>query len=298
MCAANGLGIDRVSAQILDGKMLASSKRLDLKNKVDFHVQQGNRAPSIAVILIGQDPASTIYVSHKIKACAEVGIQSLLFQFDFSISERAILNKIQALNADTGVDGILVQLPLPPHINKEVILLAIDPLKDVDGFHPENIGLLAVGAPRLSPATPRGIMQILDFYRLSVSGLHAVIVGASNIVGRPMALELLNRDATVTICHSKTQNLESLTQQADLLIAAAGVQGLIRAAHVKLGAVVIDVGMHRSSLGQVHGDVQFDEVCQRASWISPVPGGVGPMTIIGLLENTLEAAAYFIKKEA
>ncbi len=275
--------------QILDGKHLATVIRQRLKQQLADQIQAHQRAPALAVILVGAHAASEIYVSHKIKACGEVGIVGHCLRFPETIQEAELLATIQTLNHDPSVDGILVQLPLPAHINNEKILLALDPLKDVDGFHPENIGLLAVRAPRLSPATPRGIMQLLEHYIGEIKGLHAVIVGASNIVGRPTALELLNRQVTVTVCHSQTRNLIGLTQQADLLIAAAGVHGLITAAHVRQDAIVVDVGIHRLESGKVVGDVCFDEIAAKASWITPVPGGVGPMTIVGLLQNTIEA---------
>ncbi len=277
-----------MSARILDGKQLAASMRLALKQKLAAR-PQGRRAPGLAVVLVGDHAASQIYVNHKIKACTEVGIQGQCLHFPESITENELLITLMQLNQDPSIDGILVQLPLPPHIDNEKILLAIHPLKDVDGFHPENIGLLAVRAPRLSPATPRGIMQLLEHFVGEIKGLHAVVVGASNIVGRPMALELLNRRCTVTICHSQTRDLKSFTEQADLLVAAAGVHGLITASHVKEDAIVVDVGIHRLPNGQVVGDVLFDEVAAKTSWITPVPGGVGPMTIVGLLENTIEA---------
>ena len=278
-----------MTAQILDGKQFAARIREGLKQKLAEQRDSHQRAPALTVILVGDNPASQIYVNHKIKACAEVGIRSEYLHFPATTSEAELLGTIVTLNQNRNIDGILVQLPLPSHIHNEKILLALDPLKDVDGFHPENIGLLAVRAPRLSPATPRGIMQLLEHYVGELKGMHAVMVGASNIVGRPTALELLNRRVTVTICHSQTHNLINHTQQADLLIAAAGVHGLITAKHIKPNAIVVDVGIHRLESGQLVGDVLFDEVAQKASWITPVPGGVGPMTIAGLLQNTLEA---------
>ena len=278
-----------MSAQILDGKQFAAHIRQGLKQKLAEQRDSHQRPPALTVILVGDNPASQVYVSHKIKACAEVGIRSECLRFPATMSEAELLGTIVNLNHDRNIDGILVQLPLPAHIDNEKILLALDPLKDVDGFHPENIGLLAVRAPRLSPATPRGIMQLLEHYVGELKGMHAVMVGASNIVGRPTALELLNRRVTVTICHSQTRDLISLTKQADLVIAAAGVHGLITAEHIKADAIVVDVGIHRLESGQLVGDVLFDEVMQKASWITPVPGGVGPMTIAGLLQNTLEA---------
>ncbi len=285
-----------MSAQILDGKQLAGAIRQNLKQKLAHQLEGAQRAPALAVILVGRHAASEIYVSHKIKACAEVGIAGECLRFANSITEAELLSQIHKLNQDPRIDGILVQLPLPAHIDNEKILLALDPLKDVDGFHPENIGLLAVRAPRLSPATPRGIMQLLEHFIGDIKGMHAVIVGASNIVGRPTALELLNRRCTVTICHSQTRDLIKLTQQADLLIAAAGVHGLITAAHIQPKAIVVDVGIHRLESGKVVGDVLFDEVAAKASWITPVPGGVGPMTIVGLLQNTLEAYQLNLRK--
>ncbi|MCX7122787.1 MAG: bifunctional methylenetetrahydrofolate dehydrogenase/methenyltetrahydrofolate cyclohydrolase FolD [Gammaproteobacteria bacterium] len=278
-----------MTAQILDGKKLAAQIREGLRQKLAAQRSDVLRAPALTVILVGDHPASQIYVSHKIKACEEVGIHSEYLHFPASMSEAELLGTIMSLNQNHHIDGILVQLPLPAHIHNEKILLALDPLKDVDGFHPENIGLLAVRASRLSPATPRGIMQLLEHSVGDLKGMHAVIVGASNIVGRPTALELLNRRVTVTICHSQTRDLINLTRQADLLISATGMHGLITAEHIKPAAIVVDVGIHRLASGQLVGDVLFDDVAEKASWITPVPGGVGPMTIVGLLQNTIEA---------
>lgn len=276
-------------AQILDGKTLAHNIRQRLKSKMALLCERGEAPPHLVVVLVGQNVPSQIYVSNKMKACEEVGVLSTLLSYNENISEAELLEQIKTLSQDPAVDGILVQLPLPFHINSERILLAIHPLKDVDGFHPENIGLLAVNTSRLTPATPRGIVELLEHHLRKLEGLHAVIVGASNIVGRPTALSLLNRRCTVSICHSKTQDLKAMTQQADLLISATGRQGLITANHVKPGAVVVDVGIHRLENGKVVGDVLFEEVAERAAWITPVPGGVGPMTIAGLLENTFAA---------
>ncbi len=278
-----------MTAHILDGKALAQSIRLRLKLKVERLREKGEAPPHLVVVLVGQNVPSQIYVGHKIKACEEVGVLSTLLSYNENISEAELLGQIKTLSEDPAVDGILVQLPLPFHINNKLILLAIDPLKDVDGFHPENIGLLAVNTPRLTPATPRGIMELLEHYVRKLEGLHAVIVGASNIVGRPTALSLLNRRCTVSICHSKTQNLMAMTKQADVLISATGNHGLITKDHVKPGAIVVDVGIHRLESGKVVGDVLFDEVAEHVAWITPVPGGVGPMTIAGLLENTFAA---------
>ncbi len=278
-----------MSARILDGKKFAETFRTQLKEKVAGFVTTGRRAPHISVILVGNSAPSEVYVKNKIKACEAVGITTDLTRLGEDIAEETLLEQIARLNRDENVDGILVQLPLPRHIDPHKLLLMIGPEKDVDGFHPENMGLLTLKMPGLEPATPKGVMMMLDYYVGDVMGMHAVVVGSSNIVGRPMLLELLNRRATVTVCHSKTKNLTEITQQADLLVAAVGVPHFIKAEHVKAGVIVVDVGINRLPDGRLVGDVDFDAVFPIASWISPVPGGVGPMTIAGLLDNTIRA---------
>lgn len=278
-----------MSAHILEGKKLAEHLRAGLKQKVAGFVAQGLRPPHISVILVGNSAPSEVYVKNKIKACEAAGIGSDLQRLSADISEEELITRIAELNQSPEVDGILVQLPLPRHINEHKVLLAIGPEKDVDGFHPENMGLLTLKMPGLEPATPKGVMMMLDHYVGDVIGMNAVVVGSSNIVGRPMFLELLNRRATVTICHSKTKNLADITRSADLLVAAVGIPHFIKQAHVKPGAIVIDVGINRLDDGRLVGDVDFDGVAPIAAWISPVPGGVGPMTIAGLLDNTILA---------
>ncbi|ACY47846.1 bifunctional methylenetetrahydrofolate dehydrogenase/methenyltetrahydrofolate cyclohydrolase FolD [Rhodothermus marinus] len=285
-------------AQIIDGKAIAAQVRAEVKAEVDAWVQAGNRPPYLAVILVGDNPASASYVRGKTKAAAEVGIASDTLHFDTSISEAELLAEIARLNEDDGVDGILVQLPLPDHINPSRVLNAIRPDKDVDGFHPVNAGRLLLGEPGFVPATPAGILELLRRSGIETTGKHAVVVGRSNIVGRPLAALLLHRgiDATVTVCHSRTRDLAALTRTADILVAAIGRPRYITADMVREGAVVIDVGINRVDDPshprgyRLVGDVDFEAVAEKASWITPVPGGVGPMTIALLLRNTLYAA--------
>lgn len=246
--------------------------------------------PGLAVILVGDNAASQVYVRNKRNTCQETGIESFSHDLPADCSEDRLRGLIAELNADARVDGILVQLPLPDHIDTESVLETILPGKDVDGFHPYNVGRLALRLPVLRPCTPRGIMTLLQRSALTVKGKHAVIVGASNIVGRPMAMELLLAGATVTVCHRFTQDLPSYVKQADLLVAAVGKPGLIKGDWIKPGAVVVDVGINRTTDGKLVGDVEFDVAAERAGWITPVPGGVGPMTVATLLLNTLEAA--------
>ena len=276
-----------MSAQILDGKKLAALTQEQLKVKVSGFLEKGLRVPHLVVVLVGNNPPSEIYVANKIKACEKVGITTQLLRFDAGIPEKEFLLAIAALSSDDAIDGILVQLPLPKHIDEQKVLLEIHSDKDVDGFHPFNMGLLTLKMPRLEPATPKGMMMMLDHYIGDIMGMNAVVVGASNIVGRPMFLELLNRRATVTICHSKTKNLAEITRTADILVAAVGIPHFIKAEHVKKGAIVLDVGINRLEDGRLVGDVDFEAVKESAAWISPVPGGVGPMTIAGLLTNTV-----------
>lgn len=274
-------------AQILDGKKTAAEIRGALSERARAFTERAGRAPSLAVVLVEGDPASEIYVRNKERACKETGIISRLVRLPADVPEQHLLNSIRTLNDDGSVDGILVQLPLPAHIDAQKVLLALDPHKDVDGFHPENAGLLFTGAPRVRACTPRAVMELIRRTGVALAGKHAVVVGRSNIVGKPLALLLLEENATVTVCHSHTEQLERICREADVLISAAGRPGLITREHVKPGAVVIDVGINRTKDG-LRGDVDFDAASSEAAWITPVPGGVGPMTIAMLLENTLE----------
>ena len=277
-------------ARIIDGKRVAAELRTALAARIAAFTQDRGRQPGLAVLLVGADPASQVYVRNKRRACEQVGIRSFGHDLPADTSQDALLALIDSLNVDPAVDGILLQLPLPAHIRPEVVLERIDPAKDVDGFHPYNIGRLAQRLPGLRPCTPRGIMRLLEHYALPVRGCHAVVVGASNIVGRPLALELLLAGATVTVCHRFTRDLQVHVRQAELLLVAVGKPGLIPGDWVAPGATVIDVGINRLADGSLRGDVDFDVASQRAAWITPVPGGVGPMTIALLLENTLAAA--------
>ena len=279
-----------MSAQILDGKSLAAELRADLKRRVASLAQRGMR-PGVAVVLVGDDPASRIYVRNKTRACEETGIYSLQIDLPASVKEEALLGEIEKLNADPAVHGVLVQLPLPAHIDTARVQAAVSPAKDVDGFHVQNLGALLAGRPRLVACTPAGIVRLMERAGVPIAGRHAVIVGRSTIVGKPLALLLLARDATVTICHSRTVGLENLARGADILVAAAGRAKLVTGAMVKRGACVIDVGMNRLADGSLAGDVDFASAAEAAGWITPVPGGVGPMTIAMLLENCLSAHA-------
>jgi len=246
--------------------------------------------PGLAVILVGENPASQVYVRNKVKACLDAGLHSVLEKYEASMSEAALLARIAALNADPAIHGILVQLPLPAHIDAHKVIEAISPAKDVDGFHVASAGALMVGQPGFWPCTPYGCMKMLESIGYDLKGKHAVVIGRSNIVGKPMALMLLQKNATVTICHSATPDLKAMTLQADVIVAAVGKRNVLTADMVKPGAVVIDVGMNRNEEGKLCGDVDFEGVKKVAGWITPVPGGVGPMTITMLLVNTLEAA--------
>lgn len=276
------------TAKYLDGKKLATQLRAEIKADILARTQQGIRAPGLAVVLVGDDPASHIYVKNKKLACEEVGIQSYSFILPANTTEAALLALIHELNLRADVDGILVQLPLPSHIHTQTIIEAITPEKDVDGFHPYNLGRLAQFQPRLRPCTPYGVMELLHHFKIALKGRHAVVVGASNIVGKPMALELLMAKCTVTICHSATQELQQEIARADILVAAIGNPGVIQSNWIKPGAIVIDIGMNRID-SKLVGDIDFDTAAQRAAWITPVPGGVGPMTVTMLLTNTLLA---------
>lgn len=279
-----------MSARILDGKALADTLLRDIAQAVKADLASGRPAPGLAVILIGDDPASAIYVRNKRRACETAGVRSISYDLPAETSQSELLALIDRLNDDPQVDGILVQAPLPAHIDGETVIERIRPDKDVDGFHPYNIGRLAVRMPILRPCTPYGVMQLLAATGEPLRGKHAVVVGASNHVGRPMALELLMSGCTVTICHSATHDLASHVREADIVVAAVGRPELIKGAWIKPGATVIDVGINRLAGGRIVGDVEFAVARERAAWITPVPGGVGPMTVATLLANTLEAA--------
>jgi methylenetetrahydrofolate dehydrogenase (NADP+)/methenyltetrahydrofolate cyclohydrolase len=278
-----------MSAQVIDGKTIAINIREAIGLRIRERLAQGKRAPGLAVIQVGEDPASSIYVRNKRNACKEAGIISIEHDLPATTTPSELLALIDALNSDSNVDGILVQLPLPAHIQAHVVIERIDPAKDVDGFHPFTIGRLAQRIPLLRPCTPFGIMKLLEVIGIDPKGQHAVVVGASNIVGRPLALELLLAGATVTVCHKFTPNLQAFVQQADILAVAVGKPELIPGDWIKQGAAVFDVGINRTANGKLIGDVEFKKAAERASWITPVPGGVGPMTVAMLLHNTLTA---------
>ncbi len=278
-----------MSAQILDGKAIAADIRRELKSKVSAMTTSGKRPPGLAVVLVGEDPASQIYVRNKQRSCEEVGFLSAMHRLPAESSEATLLTLIDQLNEQDEIDGILVQLPLPKQINEEAVIERISPTKDVDGFHPYNVGRLTLKMPILRPCTPKGVMTMLDRTGQDLEGLDAVIIGQSNIVGRPMALELLARRCTITVCHSRTKNLEEKARSADILVAAVGRPEFVPGEWIKPGALVIDVGINRREDGTLCGDVDFASCKERAAWITPVPGGVGPMTIVSLLENTLQA---------
>ncbi|ARD91143.2 MAG: bifunctional methylenetetrahydrofolate dehydrogenase/methenyltetrahydrofolate cyclohydrolase [Lactococcus cremoris] len=274
---------------LIDGKALAAKMQAELKVKVD-KLKEAGSVPGLAVILVGEDPASQIYVRNKARQATAIGLNSSVVRLPETVSEKELLELIEQYNQSEQWHGILVQLPLPKHISEEKVLLAIDPEKDVDGFHPMNMGRLWAGNPLMIPSTPAGIMEMFREYNVELSGKRAVVIGRSNIVGKPMAQLLMMADATVTIAHSRTKNLRELTKEADILVVAIGRDRMIKADDVKDGAVVIDVGMNRDEDGKLHGDVDFDEVKEVASLITPVPGGVGPMTITMLMEQTVRAA--------
>ena len=284
--------------QLIDGKATAKAIKGEIKIEVDKLVQSGERQPHLAAILVGHDGGSETYVAYKIKDCEEVGFHSSLIRFEDDVKEEVLLEKIRELNIDPGLDGFIVQLPLPKHINEQNVIEAINPAKDVDGFHPENVGRTVIGLPSFVSATPFGIIELLKRYKIETSGKNCVVVGRSNIVGRPMSILMSQKsiNATVTVAHSRTRNLEELCASADILIAALGAPGFIKKHMVKEGAVVIDVGTTRvpssetKSGFRLKGDVIFDEVAPKCSYITPVPGGVGPMTRVSLLSNTLLAA--------
>ena len=279
-----------MTAQILDGKAIAESLKQDLKRATDIRLESGKRPPGLAVILLGADPASEVYVSSKRRGCEEIGFKSTSYDLPVTTTEAELLELINTLNHNSEIDGILVQLPLPVHINADNIIEHITPHKDVDGFHPYNIGRLAQRNPQLRPCTPKGMITMLNKTGIDLRGQEAVVIGASNIVGRPMSLELLLAGCTTTVCHRMTRDLELHVRRADILIVAVGKPNFIPGEWVKLGAIVLDVGINRLKNGSLVGDIEFHAAREKAAWISPVPGGVGPMTVATLLENTLYAA--------
>jgi len=286
--------------QLIDGKKISDEVKNEIAAEVAKIKEQGGKTPHLAAILVGHDGGSETYVGHKVKACEQVGFKSTLIRYEDDVTEAELLAKINELNNDADIDGFIVQLPIPKHIDEQKVIEAIDPKKDVDGFHPVNVGRTVIGLPAFISATPAGIMELLSRYKIDTAGKHCVILGRSNIVGRPMSVLMSQKgnpgDATVTVCHSRTKNLEAICSQADIIIAALGSPDFVKASMVKEGAVVIDVGTTRvksdltKSGFKLTGDVKFDEVASKCSYITPVPGGVGPMTIVSLLKNTLLAA--------
>ena len=278
-----------MTAQLIDGVALSKKIRAEVAQRAAALTARGVQ-PGLAVVLVGDNPASAVYVRNKVKACEESGLRSVMEKYDASLSEAELLARVEALNNDPAVHGILVRLPLPKHIDAHKVIETISPAKDVDGFHVASAGALMVGQPGFKPCTPYGCMKMLEAIGVSPAGKHAVVIGRSNIVGKPMAMLLLQANATVTVCHSGTPDLGAMTRQADIVVAAVGKRNVLTADMVKPGAVVLDVGMNRTDEGKLCGDVDFDGVKEVASWITPVPGGVGPMTITMLLVNTIEAA--------
>jgi methylenetetrahydrofolate dehydrogenase (NADP+)/methenyltetrahydrofolate cyclohydrolase len=279
-----------MSAQIIDGKAVAAELKQSLKLATKLRTDAGKRKPGLAVVLIGSNPASQVYVGSKRRSCEEIGFKSVSHDLPESATEQELLTLIDTLNNDDEIDGILVQLPLPSHISTETVIEHIAPHKDVDGFHPYNIGRLAQRNPQLRPCTPKGVMTLLKSTKVDLHGLEAVVVGASNIVGRPMALELLLAGCTTTVCHRWTKDIEFHVRRAELLVVAVGKPNFIPGEWIKQGAIIIDVGINRLEDGSLTGDVEFKVAKQKAAWITPVPGGVGPMTVATLMENTLYAA--------
>lgn len=282
-----------MSAKIIDGKTIAQQVRNEVAEQVKQRLAAGKRAPGLAVVLVGENPASQIYVASKRRACDEVGFLSRSYDLPAATSEAELLALIDQLNADEEIDGILVQLPLPAGIDNVKVLERIHPDKDVDGFHPYNVGRLCQRAPKLRPCTPRGVVTLLERYNIDTYGLNAVVVGASNIVGRPMSMELLLAGCTTTVTHRFTKNLRHHVENADLLVVAVGKPGFIPGDWIKPGAIVVDVGINRLESGKVVGDVDFDAASERAAYITPVPGGVGPMTVATLIQNTLQACEEY-----
>jgi methylenetetrahydrofolate dehydrogenase (NADP+) / methenyltetrahydrofolate cyclohydrolase len=279
------------TAVVLDGKAVAARVRGEVKVRAAEFAQTRGRPPGLAVVKVGSDPASAVYVRNKRLACEEAGIQSFAFDLPQDISRADLLAQIRALNEDPRVDGILVQLPLPPGLDANEVMDLVDPAKDVDGFHPYNTGLLAQKRPRLRPCTPYGVIRLAQEYGIALHGARATVVGASNIVGRPMALELMLAGATVTVCHTRTRDVKAEVERAEVVVAAVGRPGMVRGEWIRPGAAVFDVGINRTEAGRLVGDVDYAAAAERAAWITPVPGGIGPMTIAMLLSNTLEAAA-------
>ena len=278
------------AGKIIDGKAIAAGVRKEVREASDRLAARGRRRPGLAVILVGDDPASHIYVRNKRMACEECGLVSVSHDLPHSTTQIELLSLIERLNGDDTIDGILVQVPLPDHIDERAVIEAIDPAKDVDGFHPYNVGRLALRNPLMRPCTPYGVIRLLEKSGIATKGQHCVVVGASNLVGRPMSLEFLLAGATVTTCHRFTTNLQQHVAMADILVVAVGKPGIVRGEWIKPGAVVVDVGINRLPDGKLCGDVEFETARQRASWITPVPGGVGPMTVAILMKNTLESA--------
>lgn len=278
-----------IFAHVIDGKALAKHKETHLSEQIAYIQSQYAVQPALATILVGEDPASRVYVGKKLVCCQRIGIKDVSIKLPESTTESELIAKILALNTDTSISGILVQMPLPKHIDAQNVIAAIDPLKDVDGFHPYNLGRLFQGRPQLRPCTPYGVMQMLQSLDLELKGLEATVVGVSHTVGRPMFAELLLAGCTVTACHRLTKDLPGKVARADLVVSATGVAGLIKGEWIKPGAIVIDVGIIRLPNGKLVGDVEFEEAQQRAGYITPVPGGVGPMTVITLMQNTIEA---------
>ncbi|MBA2710588.1 MAG: bifunctional methylenetetrahydrofolate dehydrogenase/methenyltetrahydrofolate cyclohydrolase FolD [Tatlockia sp.] len=284
-----------MTALLLDGKKAAMQLKKDIKETVDKIIAKGSRRPGLAVVLVGKDPASTIYVSNKRKACDEIGFNSFAFDLPSNTSEKELLALIEKLNNSEEIDGILVQFPLPAAIDINKIYESIHPDKDVDGFHPCNVGRLALRNPLLRPCTPLGIINLLAFYKIQLSGMNTLVIGASNVVGRPMALEFLLAAATVTICHRFTKDLEPFVRSADLIVIATGIQDVIEVEWLNNKQIIVDVGMHRLPDGKLRGDINFERAKEKVAWITPVPGGVGPMTIATLLQNTLKSAMNHLK---
>ena len=285
--------LEREEMVLIDGKKVSAEVRSSLVEEAKQLKEKTGRVPGLATVLVGDDPASAVYVRNKNKICRELGFQSFEQKLSADTSEAKLLQLIKELNSNNDIHGILVQLPLPSQIDSEKILQAINPNKDVDGFHPINVGKLVVGNALLTPCTPTGIIKLLDYYEIEISGKHAVVLGRSNIVGKPVSMLLLQRNATITICHSRTKNLEEITRSADILVAAIGKANFVTENMVSKGTIVIDVGINRVD-GKLTGDVNFEPVSKKVSYITPVPGGVGPMTIALLMENTLKAFKEFI----
>ena len=279
-------------AQLIDGKQISKEVKDELRKEVEFLKQQGKNC-CLAVIQVGNDPASSVYVGNKKKACEAIGIESLAYELPDTTTEEEVLSLIEDLNNNDKVHGILCQLPLPKHIDEDKVIQAISPKKDVDGFHPQNVGALTIGQQGFVSCTPAGIIELLKRSNIEMEGKHCVVIGRSNIVGKPMALLMLRENATVTVCHSRTRNLKEICKQADILIVAIGKPLFVTAEYVKEGAVVIDVGIHRNENNKLYGDVKFDEVEPHTSFITPVPGGVGPMTIAMLMHNCVEAMKLY-----